>query len=147
MTTTSASIAAHEIPARQGMRRFALRIDAVVSGANGVAYLALAGPLADLFGVSGSLLRPVGAFFLVWAAALWLLSSREAITRGEMIAVAALNAVWVAGLARVRRNRRGGARHRRHRLAAAPSAGGQRLRRASAGCEPGLIPNSSAISS
>ena len=79
------------------MRRFALRIDAVVSGANGVAYLALAGPLADLFGVSGSLLRPIGAFFLVWAAALWLLSSREAITRGEMIAVAALNAVWVAG--------------------------------------------------
>ena len=97
MTTTSASIAANGIPARQGMRRFALRIDAVVSGANGVAYLALAGPLADLFGVSGSLLRPIGAFFLVWAAALWLLSSREAITRGEMIAVAALNAVWVLG--------------------------------------------------
>ncbi len=97
MTTTSASVTAHEIPARQGMRRFALRIDAVVSGANGVAYLALAGPLADLFGVSGSLLRPIGAFFLVWAAALWLLSSSEAITRGEMIAVAALNAVWVAG--------------------------------------------------
>ena len=97
MTTTSASATAHEIPARQGMRRFALRIDAVVSGANGVAYLALAGPLADLFGVSGSLLRPIGAFFLVWAAALWLLSSRETVTRGEMIAVAALNAVWVAG--------------------------------------------------
>lgn len=97
MTTTSASVTAREIPARQAMRRFALRIDAVVSGANGVAYLALAGPLADLFGVSGSLLRPIGAFFLVWAAALWLLSSRKAITRGEMIAVAALNAVWVAG--------------------------------------------------
>jgi hypothetical protein len=48
--------------------RFALRLDAVVSGANGVAYLVAAGPLADLLGIPAGTLRALGVFFVVYAA-------------------------------------------------------------------------------
>ena len=95
-TTASTSVPTTSAP-RQGFRRLALRLDAVVSGANGVAYLALAAPLADLFGVSAGFLRPLGAFFVIWAGALWLFSNRSPIGREAMIAVALLNLVYVAG--------------------------------------------------
>ena len=45
----------------------ALTLDAAVTGANGVAYLVLAGPLGDLFGLSEACSARVGAFLLVFA--------------------------------------------------------------------------------
>ena len=95
MTTSSASTIG--VLDRGSLPRLALRLDAAVSGANGVAYLALAGPLGDLFGVSAGLLRGLGVFLLVWAAVLWLVSSRPRISRGALLEIAGLNAVWVMG--------------------------------------------------
>ena len=46
----------------------ALRLDAVVTAANGAAYLVAAGPLSELLGLSAPLLRVAGAVLLVFAA-------------------------------------------------------------------------------
>jgi hypothetical protein len=74
--------------------RVALRLDAVVTGANGAAYLAAAGPLEDLLGLSPSLLRSVGAFLLVFAAGVWLVSARPEISATAALAVIGVNALW-----------------------------------------------------
>ncbi|MFB4315071.1 hypothetical protein [Actinomadura sp. 21ATH] len=72
--------------------RVALRLDAVVTGANGLAYLALAGPLHDLLGLEAAPARALGAFLVVYAAAVWAVSMRPrplAVT-----AVVEANVVW-----------------------------------------------------
>ena len=73
--------------------RTALRLDAVVSAANGAAYLVAAGPLGDLLGLSAPLLRGVGAFLLAYAAFVWLAQASRASAR----IVVAGNAAWAAG--------------------------------------------------
>ena len=76
----------------RSLLRVALKLDAVVTGANGAAYLALAGPLSDLLGLEAALLRAVGAFLLVFAAA-----SGSPGTRGAVQAIIVANVVWAAG--------------------------------------------------
>jgi hypothetical protein len=77
--------------------RIALKLDAVVTGANGAAYLVLAGPLGDLLGLAPSLLRSIGAFLLVFAGAVWLVAARPAISLPATVAVIAANALWAVG--------------------------------------------------
>jgi hypothetical protein len=77
--------------------RFALKLDAVVSGANGVAYLAAAAPLSDLLGLSETLLRVTGAFFLVYAAFVWTVASRREIPVRSAYAIVAGNTIWAVG--------------------------------------------------
>lgn len=77
---------------RTGLLRPALVADAVISAANGIAYLAAAGPIGDALGLSPSLLRGVGAFFLVWAACVALVARTP--RRGAVTAVIVLNAIW-----------------------------------------------------
>lgn len=48
----SAAAAVSGLVGRRTLLRDVMRLDAVVTGANGVAYLALAGPLSDLLGLS-----------------------------------------------------------------------------------------------
>jgi len=99
-TTSSVSrSAAHERIAgreREALLRLALRLDAVVTAANGAAYLVLAGPLQDLLGLQAALLRPTGALLLVFSAAVWLVAARPSMQRGPVLAVVAVNALWVA---------------------------------------------------
>ncbi len=59
------------LPAETGVR-LALKLDAVVTGANGFAYLAAASLLDGPLGMPASFLRGVGAFLLVFAAAVWV---------------------------------------------------------------------------
>jgi hypothetical protein len=80
---------------RNAVLRLALRLDAVVTAANGAAYLALAGPLEDLLGLSPDLLRPAGAALLAFAAAVWLTAARRPASRGAVLAIVAVNALWV----------------------------------------------------
>ncbi len=87
MTTTTA-------PA-PSLLRLALRTDAVVTGANGAAYLLLAGPLSDLLGPSTDVLRPVGVFLLVFAASVWLVGDRPAAPAVRVVITA--NLLWTAG--------------------------------------------------
>ncbi|MFW3171709.1 hypothetical protein [Geodermatophilus sp. CPCC 206100] len=88
MTTTTA-------PAPAGLLRLALRLDAVVTAANGAAYLLAAGPLADLLGLPAGWLRGVGVFLLGYAALVWLVGSRPAAP--AVRAVVTANALWAAG--------------------------------------------------
>lgn len=80
--------------------RIALALDAVVTGVNGLVYLAAAGPVGDLLGPDPTLLREIGAFLLVYGAAVGFLATR--VRPGAVKAVIALNAVWaVASVAAV----------------------------------------------
>ncbi len=72
--------------------RLALRLDAVVTAVCGVAYLALAGPLAGLIDLSPGFLRAIGAFLIVFAVAVWLIALRP---RPLAAAVIAVNVPWV----------------------------------------------------
>jgi hypothetical protein len=75
--------------------RLALRLDAVVSGLNGAAYLLAAAPLADLLGLDAGVLRVLGVFLLAYGAAVWLVADRPA--PPAVRTVVAGNALWAAG--------------------------------------------------
>ena len=85
----------HSFAARTPPLRLALTLDAVVTGANGLAYLVLAGPLSDLLGHSAALLRGVGAFLLVFAVMVAATAKRP--QRGAVLAIVAANVAWAAG--------------------------------------------------
>ncbi|MGY1777322.1 hypothetical protein ACI8AV_15785 [Geodermatophilus sp. SYSU D00804] len=91
MTTT--------VPTRRplDLLRVALRLDAVVTGANGLAYLAAAPLLSDLLGVPAGALRGLGAFLAVFAAGVALVAARPRVPRGAAEVVAGANALWAAG--------------------------------------------------
>ena len=76
--------------------RTALKLDALVTGANGAAYLVAAGPLEDLLGLSPALLRPTGAFLLLFSAAVWTVASRPQVSPSAALVVIALNVLWAA---------------------------------------------------
>lgn len=75
----------------------ALRLDAVVTAANGAAYLAAAAPLSDLLGLDAALLRVAGAGLLAFAAVVWLVASAKRMSRPAATTIIALNAAWVVG--------------------------------------------------
>jgi hypothetical protein len=82
------------IAPQRSLLRTALTLDAGVTAANGAAYLALAGPLGDLLGLSETVLRGAGAFLLVYALAVGVLASRPRPARAAVVAVIAGNALW-----------------------------------------------------
>nr|WP_062332714.1 hypothetical protein [Herbidospora sakaeratensis] len=77
--------------------RLALLGDAVVTGGNGLIYLALAGPVSSLLGPEAGLLRGIGAFLLVYGLAVGLLSTRRPISPAGTTAVITLNVLWSLG--------------------------------------------------
>jgi hypothetical protein len=79
----------------RSLLRPALILDAAVTGLNGVAYLAAAGPLEDLLGLPASWLRTAG-FVLVAFALLVALAARRP-SASAVRAIVAVNAAWVAG--------------------------------------------------
>jgi hypothetical protein len=91
MTPTSIPITTTQ---RTPLLRLALKLDAIVTGANGAAYLVAAGPLGDLLGLSPGLLRGAGAFLLAFAAAVWVAATRPSIPRPAAYAIVGANAIW-----------------------------------------------------
>ncbi|MFI6817010.1 hypothetical protein ACIBG7_31750 [Nonomuraea sp. NPDC050328] len=75
--------------------RLALATDAVVTGGNGLIYLAFAGPVGDLLGPDTGLLRGIGVFLLVYGAAVGFLAARP--NAAAVKAVIALNMIWALG--------------------------------------------------
>jgi hypothetical protein len=71
-----------------------LKLDAVTTGANGIAYVALADTIHSSLGVSGGALRAIGAVLVAYGVAVWLLASRPAINRTGVRVVIAANAIW-----------------------------------------------------
>ena len=88
MTTTTA-------PPAPSLLRLALRLDAVVTAANGAAYL-LAAPLLDgLLGLPAGWLRGVGVFLLLFGVGVWAVAARP--TPPAVGPVVAANVLWAAG--------------------------------------------------
>ena len=77
-----------------GLLRFALRLDAAVTAANGIAYLALFWLLDGWLGVPGAFLAGVGAFLIAFAAFVGRVSALAMPHRGAVGAVIAANALW-----------------------------------------------------
>ena len=83
------------LPSGRSMLRPALILDAAVTGVNGVAYLAAAGPLEDLLGLPAEWLRTAGAVLVAFALLVALASRRP--TPGAVSAIVAVNVAWVLG--------------------------------------------------
>jgi hypothetical protein len=77
------------------LRRF-LALDAVVTGANAVAYLAASAPLGRLLGVGSGLLLEAGAFLAVFAACVGVLAARPRPAALAARAVIEANLAWTA---------------------------------------------------
>jgi hypothetical protein len=78
----------------QSMVRRFLALDAVVTGGNGIAYLAASGPLGELLGVDSGLLLELGVFLTLFAAGVaWLASRPQPPVLGVKLVVDA-NILW-----------------------------------------------------
>jgi hypothetical protein len=96
MTSLSIPARLAEQP-RTALLRLALKVDAIITGANGVVYVAAANPLEDVLGVEPALTRSIGAFLVLFAAAVWLVARRPTVPRGGVTAVIEVNVLWVLG--------------------------------------------------
>ncbi|MFE7192556.1 hypothetical protein [Kitasatospora sp. NPDC057541] len=81
-------------PASVKALRGFLALDAVVSGGNGLAYLAFPGPLGELLGVGRSTLLELGAVLAVFGLAVGLLAARPQPPGLAVRAVIDVNLVW-----------------------------------------------------
>jgi hypothetical protein len=79
---------------RSGFLRGVLKLDAAVTGANALAYLAAFALLDGLLGVAAAVLVPTGAFLLVYAALVGRLAAKPAMPRAGVVAVIAANVIW-----------------------------------------------------
>jgi glucose uptake protein GlcU len=85
MTTSTAPAA---IQSKDAFLRFALRLDAVLSGIIGIAGVALAPRIAELSGTTATLEYSMGAFFVAYGIALYALSRMTHVrTLGVLVAV------------------------------------------------------------
>ncbi|ONM50156.1 hypothetical protein [Nocardia donostiensis] len=74
--------------------RLSLRTDALVTGVNGLAYLALSGPIESLLGLDQRVGVPVGIFLTVYAMAVAVVAQPARISRGASRVVIAVNVGW-----------------------------------------------------
>ncbi|MGC9539335.1 hypothetical protein [Streptomyces sp. UG1] len=93
MSATSLAALARTSDPQTVLRRF-LALDAVVTGANGLAYLVASGPLGRFLGVDSTLLLALGAFLAGYAAAVGLLASRARPAALPVRAVVEANLAW-----------------------------------------------------
>jgi hypothetical protein len=91
MTTLTASLRTTSGPA---LLRAALGLDAIVTAASAVAYLAGFALLDSALGVPQALLLGVGAFLLVYAAFVARLATADRPNRAAVAGVIAANVVW-----------------------------------------------------
>ncbi|MYR42145.1 hypothetical protein [Streptomyces sp. SID5910] len=95
MSTNQLAVLARTVEPQRMLRRF-LALDALVTGANALAYLALSGPLGRLFGAGSGLLLGIGAFLAGYAAAVGLLAARRHPPALAVRAVVEANLAWSA---------------------------------------------------
>jgi hypothetical protein len=80
---------------RGELLRLAIRLDAWISGAFGIALLVGGGPLMDALGAPSTFLWAVGGVCLVYAGVLFVLQTRGSIARRAAWTVVVANTVWV----------------------------------------------------
>lgn len=93
MSATQLSALARTSDPHTALRRF-LALDAVVTGANGLAYLALSGPLGRLLGVDSTLLLELGLILAVYGVGVGLLAARSRPATLPVRAVVEINLTW-----------------------------------------------------
>ncbi|GLZ12764.1 hypothetical protein Acsp04_29990 [Actinomadura sp. NBRC 104425] len=94
MTTTRSLTGAGILADGPRLLKAALRLDSAASGVNGLAYLALAGPLEDLLGLHPGPARAIGGFLVAYALAMWAVSMPARVRRGAATAVIETNVLW-----------------------------------------------------
>ncbi|MDG9708909.1 hypothetical protein [Streptomyces sp. DH10] len=95
MSATQLAALARTSAPQSMLRRF-LALDAAVTGANALAYLAFSGPLGRFLGVGSTLLLALGAFLTAYAAGVGLLASRRQPPALGVRAVVEANLAWTA---------------------------------------------------
>ncbi|MFI9510768.1 hypothetical protein [Nocardia sp. NPDC052566] len=75
--------------------RLSLRTDAVVTTGNGLAYLALSGPLETLLGLDQKIGIPIGVFLTLYGLAVAVTGLPKTINTTAATVVAAGNTAWV----------------------------------------------------
>ncbi|QPP08127.1 hypothetical protein G4Z16_18905 [Streptomyces bathyalis] len=93
-TQYSGAAATAGVPASDGLARLALKLDGVVTGLNGIGYLALATVLDSLLGIETSVQYPIGAFLLVYAIGVLAAGTRPSMNKNALGAVIAVNFLW-----------------------------------------------------
>ncbi|MFF1506581.1 hypothetical protein [Streptomyces sp. NPDC058326] len=78
---------------QSAVRRF-LALDAVVTGANGLAYATASGPLGEFLGVDAGLLLELGLFLVLFAAGVGWLATRPQPPALAVKLVVDVNALW-----------------------------------------------------
>lgn len=91
--TASTATATTSVTAKDAFLRFTMRLDAVLSGLVGVASVALAPRIAEWCGTTPSFEYSVGAVFIVYAAAVYGLSTGRNL-RGPGVVVISANVVF-----------------------------------------------------
>ncbi|MFD0365771.1 hypothetical protein ACFQZZ_30410 [Nocardia sp. GCM10030253] len=74
--------------------RTSLRLDAVITGVNGLAYLALSGPLETLLGLDTRIGIPIGIFLTLYGIAVALIGVSTTINTNLVRTVIAANTAW-----------------------------------------------------
>src|ERR1041384_6244236 len=77
--------------------RYALRADAVASGATALSMIVGADLLTGLLGLPVSLMREAGLVLVPYVALVAFVGTRETISRPAVQAIIALNVLWVVG--------------------------------------------------
>ncbi|MFI6362945.1 hypothetical protein ACIBG0_09370 [Nocardia sp. NPDC050630] len=95
MTTTAPSYMSTLLAPGQNLLRTSLRLDSVVTTVNGLAYLALSGPLESLLGLDSKIGIPIGIFLTLYGIGVALVGMSKTINTKAAAVVAAGNAVWV----------------------------------------------------
>lgn len=95
MTTTAPSYLSSVMTPGPQLLRLSLRLDAVVTGVNGLAYLALAKPLESLLGLDTEIGIPIGIFLALYGVAVAIIGTRQSISTTATRVVIAGNAAWV----------------------------------------------------
>ncbi|MFE9580283.1 hypothetical protein ACFYO1_28125 [Nocardia sp. NPDC006044] len=95
MTTTAPSYLSSVLAPGPQLLRLSLRLDAVVTGVNGLAYLALAKPLESLLGLDTEIGIPIGIFLTLYGVAVAIIGTRQTISTNATRVVIAGNAAWV----------------------------------------------------
>jgi hypothetical protein len=91
---TAATVTGAATATSDGLLRFALKADAGITAANGLAYLAGFALLDGWLGVPAAFLAGVGAFLLAFAAFVGRAATRPEISRVAAGGIIAANAVW-----------------------------------------------------
>ena len=93
MSATQLTALARTSDPHAALRRF-LTLDAMVTGVNGLAYLAASGPLGRFLGVDRDLLLALGAVLALYGAAVGLLAARARPAALPVRAVIETNLAW-----------------------------------------------------